>query len=493
VKSGAIIYTGYDYQTLHGIKFLVNWVNNPSMYKKICFEADFKENSAPTGIDDVTCVRHDNKQDYYQIKYTPSIDNNFLTWKWLLERKGKTDRSKSLIQKLSNAINETNPSLRGEVALITNKLPDRVMDECIKNQRIDFELIPDDIKDDILVQIGSESLAKALFKILIIKFGEKNYHNLKNDLLNSLSKVSDETGVYRLLNKAKEWAIFKDMPSIGGWITLDDVHSILSDFRPKPIPQDFLIPSDYIPPDQDFHTDLLSQILNKCKNEYVVTGPPGRGKSTYLSYLIQELDLQEIPSIRHHYFLSLSDRTNDRFNQKVVEDGLIDQIRTHHNLAIKHIDSNKNLHDHLVACGDYYLKHEKPFILVIDGLDHVWRDNNKDSSPLNYFFNSLLPIHKNVVLIIGSQPIMAELVPVKLLRACPLDDWAILPKMTPNVLSKYISKLIESKRLKLQFEHNREEELSKASLTIHNITQGHPLHLIYVTEYLIANDISEVA
>jgi len=460
------------------------------MYKKICFEADFKENSAPTGIDDVTCIRHDNKQDYYQVKYTPSTEKNFLTWKWLLEIKGKTDRSKSLIQKLSNAINETDPSLRGEVVLITNKLPDRVMDECIKNQRIDFELIPDDIKDDILVQIGSESLAKALFEILIIKSGEKNYHNLKNDLLNSLSKVSDETGVYRLLNKAKEWAIFKDMPSIGGWITLDDVHSVLSNFRPKPIPQDFLIPSDYIPPDQDFHTNFLSQILNKCKNEYVVTGPPGRGKSTYISYLLHELELQEIPSIRHHYFLSLNDRTNDRFNQKVVEDGLIDQIRTHHNLAIKHIDSHKNLHDHLVACGDYYLKHDKPFILVIDGLDHVWRDNNKDSTPLNYFFNSLLPIHKNVVLIIGSQPIMADLVPAKLLLACPLADWEILPKMTPDVLSKYMGKLVESKRLKLQFEHNKEEEFSKASLIIHNITQGHPLHLIYVTEYLIANDIS---
>jgi hypothetical protein len=82
VKSSAIIYTGYEYQTLHGVKLLASWLNSPTRYKRIGFEVDDPEESVPQGIDDIVCERHDSKRDYIQVKFTPNTENNKLSWKY---------------------------------------------------------------------------------------------------------------------------------------------------------------------------------------------------------------------------------------------------------------------------------------------------------------------------------------------------------------------------------------------------------------------------
>lgn len=44
IKTTAITYKGYDYQTLFGISILADWLNFPDKYQKILFEAtDDKE------------------------------------------------------------------------------------------------------------------------------------------------------------------------------------------------------------------------------------------------------------------------------------------------------------------------------------------------------------------------------------------------------------------------------------------------------------------
>ncbi len=50
VKNSAIIYTGYDYQTLQGIKLLANWLHSPTSYSRVAFEADNDSNETyPSG------------------------------------------------------------------------------------------------------------------------------------------------------------------------------------------------------------------------------------------------------------------------------------------------------------------------------------------------------------------------------------------------------------------------------------------------------------
>jgi len=107
VKNSAIIYTGYDYQTLQGIKLLANWLHSPASYSRVAFEADNDSNETPEGIDDVVCERPNGIKDFWQVKFTPSPekDENCLTWDWLLKISGKTARSRSILKKLYDAIN----------------------------------------------------------------------------------------------------------------------------------------------------------------------------------------------------------------------------------------------------------------------------------------------------------------------------------------------------------------------------------------------------
>ncbi|HBR3277826.1 TPA: hypothetical protein L9S15_004439, partial [Klebsiella pneumoniae] len=92
VKNSAIIYTGYDYQTLQGVKLLAEWLHSPTQYDRVAFEADTDSNETPEGIDDIVCERPDGVRDYWQVKFTPSPekDENRLTWEWLLKISGKT-------------------------------------------------------------------------------------------------------------------------------------------------------------------------------------------------------------------------------------------------------------------------------------------------------------------------------------------------------------------------------------------------------------------
>lgn len=171
VKSSAIIYTAYDYQTLQGVKLLVEWLRSPTKYSRIAFEADIEANETPKGIDDIVCERPDGIKDFWQVKFTPSPDKdeNRLSWDWLLSASGKTERSHSIIKKLYDAIVKVPPENLGDVILLTNKMPDRDMEGCLSGSKILFEKIDYITKSLIANQLGSDKEAEYLFSKLTIQ------------------------------------------------------------------------------------------------------------------------------------------------------------------------------------------------------------------------------------------------------------------------------------------------------------------------------------
>ena len=57
------------------------------------------------------------------------------------------------------------------------------------------------------------------------------------------------------------------------------------------------------------------------------------------------------------------------------------------------------------ACAAHYKTRGKPFVLVLDGLDHVWRINGADKRPLDDVFSQVIPCPDNMVLLVGTQPV----------------------------------------------------------------------------------------
>lgn len=487
VKNNAIIYTGYDYQTLQGVKLLAEWLHSPTKYVRAAFEADKDSNETPEGIDDVVCERPDGVRDYWQVKFSPSPEKeeNRLTWNWLLNISGKTARSRSILKKLYDAISAVPAEKLGDVILLTNKRPDRSVESCLHGSKIDFSLIDGDSQLEITRQLGNKEAAIFLFSKLTVQHSDGDYLAIKRGLRAELLKFSDDTGVERLVARAREWAMFKDNPPEHGWIYLHHIREVLSPKRPEPIPEIFSVPDDYCLPDSDFHNELLAKINCSSGEIITLTGKPGVGKSTYLSFLCQELEAQEVPLIRHHYFLSLGDTTDDRLSPRVVAESLLHQIDSFHKESNASTSQPENLRDALLTCANYYKGKGKPFVVLIDGLDHVWRDNAKNKKPLDETFRQLLPTTDNLVVLVGTQPVDDELLPYTLLTYSPKDEWHWLPEMSGNSIYEFLKFHIESGRLFLNCHESQvDEEIQNSAGALLEITNGYPLHVIYSSEYL---------
>ncbi|EXC23985.1 hypothetical protein J520_3171, partial [Acinetobacter sp. 869535] len=150
-------------------------------------------------------------------------------------------------------------------------------------------------------------------------------------------------------------------------------------------------------------------------------------------------------------------------------------------------ENPENLTNILEKCGCYYKKSGKPFILIIDGLDHVWRDNNRNINPLEELFKTLLPLPDNLKIIVGTQPVDDEYLPKKLLTLCPKKNWTYLPPMSGNAILVYVTKRIKDGALITNNYGNKNEIIAKASSALLNSTHGYPLQLIYTCEYLRTN------
>lgn len=493
VKNSAIIYTGYDYQTLQGVRLLAEWLNSPTQYNRVAFEADIHGNETPEGIDDIVCERPDGIKDFWQVKFTPSPEKkeNGLTWDWLLKISGKTARSRSILKKLYDAIVAVPAEKLGDVILLTNKRPDRTMESCLCGSKVDFSQIDDDTQNEIIRQLGGHRAAIFLLSKLTIQHSDGDYHTTSRGVRAELLRFSDDAGVERLIARSREWAMFQNNPPENGWIYIHHVREVLSPKRPDPIPEIFSIPKDYCLPNTAFHNDLFVKITHSNGEVITLTGKPGAGKSTYLSFLCQTLEEQKIPLIRHHYFLSLGDTTADRLSPRVVAESLLYQINSFHKESNANTSKPDNLRDALITCANHYKMKGKPFVVLIDGLDHVWRDNAKIKKPLDEIFRQLLPATDNLVILVGTQPVDDELLPNILLTYSPKHVWHWLPEMSGNSIYEFLKLHVESGRLFLNCHNdNAEDEIQKSAIALIDVTNGYPLHIIYSSEFLAHNGLA---
>ncbi|EPG3770113.1 NACHT domain-containing protein, partial [Klebsiella pneumoniae] len=461
IKNSAIIYAGYDYQTLQGVRLLADWLNIPTKYNRIAFEADAKKIDAPQGIDDIVCERQDGKTDFWQVKFTPDTDkeDNQLSWEWLLKSSGHSLRSRSILQKIADAVDKVPAERRGNITLLTNKIPSREMAICLRNNIIVWNQVPVTKQQKIITQLGSLERAKQFFNLLQVHHSDQSYTRLNSIVPELLRKHTNEEGVYRLIERAKRWAIQRNSPSDDGWIYLEHIRSVISTNRPEPIPQTFVVPDNYIVPDADFHEKFIGLIFNPINRLVVLTGAPGKGKSTYISHICQILKAREFPYIRHHYFLGLDDRTVDRLSPRVAAEDLMSQVKVFcPQIEMKNYYA-EHLHKVLAECGRIYEEEGKQFFVIIDGLDHVWRDNGKDKSPLDELFCQLLPLPDNVTLLVGTQPVDDELLPSRLLQNCPRKKWLHLPNMSGDAIRIYLSGQVESGRIIFNFHQSQYEEV----------------------------------
>jgi len=482
IKSTAITAAGYVYQNRQGLKVLCDWLDAPTRFYQVKFECD-EESEAPQALDDIVIERSDGLIDLQQVKFTPDPGKHLLCWDWVLEKTGKTERSRSMLRKWYDAFKKLDPQRIGEISLVTNRQPDNCIEACLDAGRINFAKVPEPKRSEIITQLGRAEDCEAFFNQLLIRHSNKGYISLEHEIDARFHKYGTPEGIATLKNVALNWALQKNLPLPDGWIKLDEIRSILRAAPPEPLPEDFSIPRGYEVPDKTFHLEFVQDAINAAGKTIVLTGPPGRRKSTYLSALCEALADQDIPTVRHHYFLSTTERGRDRVHSYVVEHSIQAQVKQLHESVPQ---TAGGLRTTLETCASHYKALGKPFVLILDGLDHVWRANARDKQPLDDLFAQVIPCPDNMVLLVGTQPVDDAQLPTDLLASAPKAEWRTLPAMSENAVLSYLRKAVHEGRLTTGFQDKRQaqEQLEGAASALRLRTNGHPLHVIYATAEL---------
>ena len=479
IKNTAITAAGYVYQNRQGLRLLCDWLDAPTRYTRVKFECD-DEVDAPKGLDDIVAERSDGLVDLEQVKYTPNPAVHALSWEWMLEKSGKTAKSRSMLRKWFDALAVLDPARVGVISLKTNRRPDAEIEACLFGGKIDFAKVPEPRRSALIAELGDEKKCEAFFSQLQVLHSDKGFESLEHEVDARLHRHGTAEGIANLKNVALNWAIRKNFPPPDGWISLDQVRTILRATPPAPLPEDFFVPLGYEVPDETFHGEFVRDTAAGAGRAFVLTGPPGRGKSTYLSALCDKLASLDIPTVRHHYFLSTTERGRDRVHSYVVEQSIAAQVKQFHP-GVQALGGD--LRGLLEACAVYYEGKGKPFVLVLDGLDHVWRINAADKRPLDDLFSQVLPCPDNMVLLVGTQPVDDAQLPRDLLAVAPKASWRELPAMSENAVLSYLRKAVDEGRLSTRFddEGQSERQLQEAATALRKKTNGHPLHVIYAT------------
>ncbi len=496
-KRGGPIRAGFHYQDLFGLKELIDFFQNPDLYEWVQIEGDgVVDDIDPGFLDDIICKRKsDNRLIVKQVKFCvdPTNPAYALNFDWLLAKRGK--RGTSLINKWgSTVIDLLTQETLGEACLLTNRIPDEEIKKALEGDCINPDLLSKERWAIICREIGSEESARTFFKCFRFLHTQEMLDDLERNLRGHLVPAyTDSGGWASLLNEVHNWAMKKNEPQPDGRITYDVLKNVLSTRRPKPLSQDFYIPKSYLPPDRAFHDDFIKKM--NTPGLFVLWGTPGKGKSTYLSYLVHQLRKSGAFIIRHHYFLSLDDTSGDRVSFVDIAGSLIDQMEKECAEAKVNLPSRPlDLRKWLEKCGQWSLKNGgKPFVVVIDGLDHVWRERGgSGAAQMDHLFSEILPLPINVTLIMGTQKVDEKYLPRDLLKHSKVEkDWIELPPMSAETIRLLVEAQADAGRLIApawaKDLENRGRWLKEMADAFQTISNGHPLHLIYSMETLVHN------
>ena len=484
IKSTAITRAGYEYQDLVGIEVLIRLYRDPDLYEWVQLESD---NSDYRALDDVVAARKDGSYELIQVKFTVDADKYELDWDWLLARsKNGTSMFQKWVESLAR-VADLGPI--HSAGLRTNRIPSLEFAKCLRGTRVDITLLPEDICQSVKDICDGVIEAETFFSIFEFSGGLPDLKRYEDYLRDQLVPTDlDIRGWLVFREYVRGCAIRRNNPEPDGRILRQHVLQLITKRRPQAIRQDFLFPNGYIPPNEDFHQTITRRIADDSNPITIVWGTPGRGKSTYLSYLTQTLRQEGAAIARHHYFLSAEDSGSNRISFVEIANSLIEQLCERNSEAIRGIGDNiDKLRPAIEFAATNLASEGERLYLIIDGLDHVWRDTQRVDQ-LNHLFNELLPLPQNVSLLVGTQRVSDEQLPGKLLTLANNEDWIEIPRMDEVAVHRWVVQQDEARPLIFHFDptpEQRSELMEKIATAFFSISQGHPLHLIYAYEELI--------
>lgn len=483
IKTAAIPRAGYEYQDLAGIEVLLKHYRDPGLFNWVKLEADDSQFKA---LDDVVAERVDGSYEFVQVKFTVDSERYELEWPWLLEKSGK---GTSMLAKWAASFARVAAMGRIHSACLkTNRPPSAAFRRGLVGSRVSLDKLEAGLRKSVEAECGGHAEAELFFNSFDFLGEQPEFEDYERQLRDQVVPAdTDPLGWVYFRHHVRTWATNKNQPSPDGKILREHVAQVINKRRPQPLRQDFVVPEGYEPPSAEFY-EAVRKRLHDNKSTTVIWGTPGRGKSTFLSHLTLKLQEEGAAVLRHHYFIPAEDDFSDRTSFTDIAASLLEQLGARHSGSMDGVSDNYHeFRRSISAAAANLAKEGKRLYIVIDGLDHVWRDNRRVDQ-LNHLFNELLPAPENVSLVVGTQRVADEQLPSKLLTLAKDDDWQEIPVMEQPVVHHWVAHMDEARPLLLRFDpdpERRAELVSEIADAFFQISRGHPLHLIYAYEQLV--------
>jgi hypothetical protein len=475
-KIPGLIRAGFQYQDLVAIEVLIDFYRNRKRCQWVKLDA---EESEFRSIEDVVVCTNDGRFELMQVKFTanPTSPDNSLSWDWLTKKRRK---GTSLIQKwATTTLNHEARKTLASAILKTDRVPAPDFLRYLIGKKIIYSKLDKKHKRIVTQQIGSKEKAKLFFEKFEFDHSLPHLEDLERKLWARISSDTDRGGWSLFREQVQRWSTLKGEPKPDGKIKYAHLQQALSVERSKPLPQGFEVPKSYRVPDAEFDKKFRSKITSK-DGVTVLWGSPGRGKSTYLSFCVSKINKTKAVCVRHHYFLSLDDRSEGRFSYYAISNSIKHQLEK---VCPGVGKLGGELGESIQAVAQTLKRSNVRLIIVIDGLDHVWREH-RDHEDMELLFNALLPIPENVSLVIGTQKIQTINLPTKLLVTNPMNKWIELPLMSPAAVYDWLQEQNSAGRLNLESrpDQNKNQLVRSLAKSFYEISKGLPLHLIYSFE-----------
>ncbi len=469
--------SGFDYQDLVAAESFIRVLERPSRYRWVKLEA--KEAGK---LDDVVVLRADGLVEATQVKFSRDAlaENVAWTWRRLLEQKDEED--KSLLQDWCES-----------VALLDSQY-ERTIPRLVSNRQAGSDLflkadghVDEGRTDSEMLHRVREQLGDAAddflerFTFSVNHQDHEDFEELLQRRFEALGLTEDQW--FRFKDRIRNWVRGQGLPK-SGELNIDRIRSACGWRRLRPLPQGLEIPRDFTLPSESFHAEFLERVESGFGTAIVLTAGPGVGKSTYLSFLVDELQGAGHPVVRHHYALSVANDDAERLDARRAAESLMEQIANALDAEIGELGTQNldpdDLGLWLAKVGEDLVAGGRGVVVIIDGLDHVWRETGSNEA-LRTLFQQLLPPPDGVAIVVGTQPVEDQQLPPSLLRQVPFDDWVTLPRFDPAAIAEWL-RARQGMEEPVDDDEPAERQLRDVAAALYAKTSGHPLLMRFAVD-----------
>lgn len=494
---------GYMYQDILSAYFVAHEIAQGNLDSKFIFDKKKTPQDVPDKFDDITIYRK-NETSFYQVKYSDSENehslekedfstvakhdlalwNLFASWKELESDNSKfyvllswkppldSDKICDVIE-IDTAIKPIFPNAICYRFNIDKLWPEAtgvisswksLKSESQSIDRNEFKRFLASLSIQLNLPKLSSSLTRGLEKELcneIIKIGIGIYPNERLEV----KDVANSFWTYVIQERSKTKKK-KDDEKITCY---DFCKRAKIELNHGAVPEEFPIDKKEL-----IKTDgRLNQIKTALakSSRLVVTGEPGTGKS----WLIENLktDLHDTTVIRHYCYTSLSE-DSEIFTKRVTKDAMIGSLIAQLDVQIGGFDiQHKKFASDIDSLNERLNQVDKKLLLIIDGIDHVWRTYQKVKGYLSEkeetileIINQINSINPNISILVLSQPIdqLSILTTFDKIELVPIDE-------------SFVIKLLQKQKIK----NVRISETSLSRLVLQK-SNGNALYCKYIID-----------